>query len=68
MYKCFCDLCKRELQNRRSDDINVLIGSVSENITFTLQFSAIDMDIHVCRYCMIDAVKALDNRPSMIRE
>ena len=57
MVKYFCDVCGKE--TTKSSFNSVKISDVADIILAINKDYTID---HVCKYCMIDAVKTLDDR------
>ena len=68
MIKTFCDICDKEItkDNEYEGEISEVCftkGQIRQTISCSIvtHFSHPDNDI--CKYCLIDAINKLDNRP-----
>lgn len=62
MKKSFCDKCSDEMTDKNS--FNSLIFNVASfNFKLTLP-DAVTSDQDICKYCVIDAINNLDDRPT----
>ena len=62
MKKHFCNSCGVELNGHNTFDAAELIVSV-ESVDFGIAQLNTDTDYDVCKYCVIDAITKLDDRP-----
>lgn len=61
MKKSFCDICEVELIKENEMPSQTKLSYKSKNPFATIQLNAA---FDVCKYCVIDAVKQMDNRPT----
>lgn len=68
MIRYFCDYCEKEIDNNNridGDRLKTEITSRQNFMTVEVVTSTADMakDCHFCKYCVIEAVNRLDDRP-----
>lgn len=71
MKKTFCDCCDQPITSENSsggagDLVRFTVADVKFHITPSGLGAPTPMDYDVCKYCLIDAVKQLDDRPTHV--
>ena len=70
MKKVFCDKCGEQItdQNRMSKDaLSRIIKGVTILAEVKITFVDKKDEVDICKYCQIDAIKKLDDRPDDFR-
>ena len=64
MKKQFCDKCSAEITKENCYSWNGLPFTVADHEFSIKPPEATDIDFDICKYCLIDAVAKLDDRPN----
>ena len=63
MRKTFCNCCEEEIVKENFYSLNGLVVEIQDHKFKVVPPDAMDIHFDVCKYCVIDAVTKLDDRP-----